>query len=186
MSFLRPINRNYSWFSFEYIAYAANNMGKRYIFVIYMHKSECNSWMFILLLFCLSRRKHIQDKTRWMFIIVPHCVKCFVWYWSVFNQYSYYFHFFCLCPASHLIHCHSHMWVRNFDTTTIMVWLMTLILIHMSYFYFYIFLSYRARSSEPQVVSRHFPIVIAFYIVSSYLQVNNTTYQRVSAWYWKY
>ena len=46
--------------------------------------------------------------------------------------------------------------------------------------------SYRARSSEPQVVSRYQPIVSAFFFVPSFFQGNITTYQKVSAIYWKY
>ena len=34
----------------------------------------------------LSRRNYIQDITSWLFIIVLHFVKSFLWYRSVFNQ----------------------------------------------------------------------------------------------------
>ena len=38
--FLRPINRDYSRFSFDNIAYDANNTGKLCVFVIYRHKGK--------------------------------------------------------------------------------------------------------------------------------------------------
>ena len=60
------------------------------------------------------------------------------------------------------------------------------ILIHMSYIYFYINSSYRARSSEPQVVLSYLPNVSKIFTVSSYFQLNNTTYQNINAWYYKY
>ena len=81
-SFLRPISRNYSRFSFDYIAYFANNTGKCCVFVIYRHRGKCNSLIFILLIFFLLGWKHIQDITMWLFIIGLHLVKSFVWYWS--------------------------------------------------------------------------------------------------------
>ena len=56
----------------------------------------------------------------------------------------------------------------------------------MSYFSFNIISLYHSRSSEPRVVSRYFPIFGAFGTVSSFIQVNNTAYQRVSAISWKY
>ena len=46
---------------------------------------------------------------------------------------------------------------------------------------FNIIISYHAGSSEPRVVSRYSQIVSAFLTVLSYIQVNNTTYQKVSA-----
>ena len=61
----------------------------------------------------------------------------FVWYFSVFNQYSYYRNFFCLRPASCLRGCHRYVWVRYINTTKITVWCMPLILIHMTYFSVY-------------------------------------------------
>ena len=105
-SFLRTINRDYSRLSFDYIAYSANNMGESYVFLIYRHKGKCNSFIFIILIFFLSHRKHIQEKSRWMFIIFLHLVEDFVWYRSVFNQCSYYCDFFHLGPS--LIICHQH------------------------------------------------------------------------------
>ena len=107
--------------SFDYIAYSANVMGQHCVFVIHRHKGKCNSLILILLIFCLSHQKNIQDKTRWLFIIVLHLVKSFVWYQSVLNQYSYYCYFFCLVPTLHLCHHHCHMWLRYFDTTKNMV-----------------------------------------------------------------
>ena len=186
MLFLRPINRDYSRFSFDYITYSANNTGEGCIFVIYQHKGKCNSLIFILLLFCLSHRKHIQDKKRWFFIIVLHFVKSFVWYRSDFTQYNYYRDFFCLGPASRICHHHRHVWVRYFDTTKIMVLCMSSILIHMPYFSFIIIKSHHVRSSEPRVVSKYSYIVSASFTVSSYFQVNNATYQKISAISWKY
>ena len=115
LSFLQPINRDYSRLSFDYIAYSANNTAKHCVFVIYRHKGKCNSLIFILLLFFLSHQKRIQEKTWWMFIIVLHLVKSFVWHWSVFNKYSYYCDLFRLGPASRLCHRHRHMLVRYFD-----------------------------------------------------------------------
>ena len=73
--------------------------------------------------------------------------------------------------------------MQYFDATKIMVLCMSSILIHMSYFSFNIISSYQARSSEPRVVSRYSPIVSASCTVPSYFQVNNTTYQKVSAIY---
>ena len=52
--------------------------------------------------------------------------------------------------------------------------------------YIVIIMSYRARVSELQVVSRYYPIFSSFYTVSSYFLVNSTTYQKVSAISWKY
>ena len=69
---------------------------------------------------------------------------------------------------------------------TNMVLCMSLILIHMPYFYFNIILSYHALSSKPRVVSRYLPTVSEFCRVSSYIQLNITTYQKVSAISWKY
>ena len=74
-SFLRPINRNYSRLSFDYITYSTNNTGECCTLVIYRHKGKCNILIFILLLFCLSHWKHIQYITRWLFIIFLHFVK---------------------------------------------------------------------------------------------------------------
>ena len=161
-------------------------MGGNCVFVIYQHKGKWNSFIFILLLFCLSHQKHIQDKTRWLFIIILHFVKSFVWYLSVFNQYSYYCDLFCLGAAYCIYHRHHHVSVSYSDTTKIMVLCISSILIQISYFSLYIIPSYRARSSEPQFVSRYSPIVSEFCTVLSYFQLNNTTYQKVSAISWKY
>ena len=149
--------------------------------MIYQHKGKYNSLIFLLLSFSLSRREYIQDITRWLFIIFLHFVKRFVWYQSVFYQYNYYCDFFCLGPAYCLCICNFHMWVRYFDTRKIIVLCMSLILTHMSYFDFNIILAYHAQSSEPQVISRYSLIFSAFFPVSSYIQVNNTTYQKVSS-----
>ena len=109
MLLLWLINRGCSWLSFDYIAYSANNTDERCVFVIYRHKGKCNSLIFILLLFCLSRRNNIQDVTRRLSIIVLHFVKISVWYRSVFNQYSFYCELFfraimasLSCPLSHV------------------------------------------------------------------------------------
>ena len=66
--FLRPINCDYSQLSFDYISYSSNNVGKLYVIVIYIHKGKCNSLIFILLIFCLSHLKHVQDKTSWLLL----------------------------------------------------------------------------------------------------------------------
>ena len=97
--FLWTINRNYSLLLFYYTAYSANNTGKHCVFVIYRHKGRWSSLIFIILLFCLSCQKHIQDITSGLFIIGIHFVESLVWYRSVFNQYSYYCDFFFLGPA---------------------------------------------------------------------------------------
>ena len=76
--FLQPISRDYSRFWFDYIISSVNNTGKRCVLMIYRHKGKCNSLIFILLLFLLHQ-KYIQDKTRWLFIIVLQFVKSFVW-----------------------------------------------------------------------------------------------------------
>ena len=65
-SFLRPINRDYSRLLFDYITYSAKNMGEHCVFVIYQHRGKCNSLMFTLLLFCLSRQIPLD----------PHVVYC--------------------------------------------------------------------------------------------------------------
>ena len=73
----------------------------------------------------------------WLFLIFLHFVKKFVWYQSVFTQYSYYCDLFwwgaslCICDR------HRHVWVRYFDTTKTLVWFMSSILIHMTYFSVY-------------------------------------------------
>ena len=46
------------------ISYTLPKYGQIYVFVIYIHKCKCNTLIFILMLFCLSHQKHIQDKTR--------------------------------------------------------------------------------------------------------------------------
>ena len=51
LSFLRPINHNYSWLLFDYIAYSANNMGRRCVIVIYRKKCKCNALIIIPVLF---------------------------------------------------------------------------------------------------------------------------------------
>ena len=97
--FLRPINRDYSRLSFNYITYSADNTGKRCVFVVYLQKGKCYSLIFILLIFCLSHQNNIQNITRWLFIIAVHFLKRSLWYWSVFIQYSYYCALFCMGPA---------------------------------------------------------------------------------------
>ena len=80
LSFLQPIKHDYSRLSFDYNTYSAKNTGKCCVFVIHRRKGKWNALIFILLLFCLSHQKNIQDTTRWLFIIVLHFVKSFVWY----------------------------------------------------------------------------------------------------------
>ena len=53
----------------------------------------------LLLRFVLSHRYNMQDNTGWLFLIVLHSVKRFVWYIFLFTQYSYCRDFFCLGPA---------------------------------------------------------------------------------------
>ena len=115
LSFLRPIKRDYSPLSLDFIAYSVNNAGKRYVFVIYIHKGKGNSLIFILLIFCLLHQKLFQDKTMWLFIIVLHFVKKIVWYLSVFNKYSFYCDLFRLGTTLCLFYRHHHVWVRYFN-----------------------------------------------------------------------
>ena len=144
--FLWLILRDFSRLSFDYIAYSAKNTDKLWVFMIYGYKGKCNSLISILLLFCLSYWKNIQDKRRWLFFILLHFIKSLVWYQSDFIQYSYYRDFFCLGPASRLCDSHGLVWVCYFDTTKIMFWCMSLILIHMTYFSVYtIFISEHYR-----------------------------------------
>ena len=100
MSFLQPINCKYSCLSLYYIAYSANNMGKHFVFVIYRNKGNCNSLIFILLLFWLSHQERFQDKT--------HFVQRFLWYRSFFNQYSYCYDFFCFTTKKWFGVCHRY------------------------------------------------------------------------------
>ena len=95
-------NRDYSRLSFDYIAYSAKNMGKRCVFVIYIHEGNCTTFIFILLWFGLSHWYNIQEITGWPFVIVLQSVKRFVWDHSVLTQYSYYRDFYCSWPASRL------------------------------------------------------------------------------------
>ena len=76
LSFLRPINSNYPWFSFNYISYSANNTGERCVLVIYIHKFKCNSLIFILLLFFYCIEKIFRAKKLIVFIVL-HFVKFF-------------------------------------------------------------------------------------------------------------
>ena len=72
-------------------------------------------------------------------------------------------------------------------TRNIIVSCMSWILVHMSYFYFILIISsYRLRSSEALVFSRYLSIFGSFGTLSSYIQVNNTTYQKVSVISCKY
>ena len=82
---LRPINRDYSRLSFDYIAYSTNNMGERCVFVICRQKGRCNSLVFMLLLF-FYRIKNMFRGGKWVSFIVLHFVKSFLWYRSVLNQ----------------------------------------------------------------------------------------------------
>ena len=113
LPFLRPINRKYSLLLFDYNAYYASNMGKRCVFVIYIHKGKCNSLIFILLIFCLMHRKKSGHNKVVVFMVL-HFVKIFVWYQLIFTPYSYYRDFFCLGPESCLGNWHYHVWVRYF------------------------------------------------------------------------
>ena len=70
----------------------------------------------------------------------------FVWYCSVFTQYSYYCDLLCSGPSSRLCDHRCHVWVRYINTTEITVWCMPSILVHMTYFSFYtIFISEHYR-----------------------------------------
>ena len=53
---------------------------------------------------------------------VLHFVKRFVWFRSVFTQYSYYCDFFYSGPASRICDSHWHRWVRYIGTTNITAW----------------------------------------------------------------
>ena len=53
----------------------------------------------------------------------------FVWYHSVFIQYSYYCDLFCLGPALCLRNLHCHVWVRYIDIKKTMVWCISLLLL---------------------------------------------------------
>ena len=70
---------DYSRLSIDFIAYSANNTGKRCVFVMYIHKGKCTTLIFIILWFGLSHQYYIQDNTWWLFFIVLHIVKRFVW-----------------------------------------------------------------------------------------------------------
>ena len=90
---------------FDYIAYSANNTCKRCVFVIYIHTRKCTTLIFILMWFGLSNGYNIQDNTGWLFLMVLHLVKMFVWNRLVLTQYSYYRDFYCLWPSSPLHDC---------------------------------------------------------------------------------
>ena len=68
----------------------------------YKKVGKCTTLIFILIWFGLLHRYNIQDNTGWLFVIVLHVVKRFVWYCSVFTQYSYYRDFFCSGPSLRL------------------------------------------------------------------------------------
>ena len=55
----------------------------------------------LLLLFGLMHQYNIKDNIWWLFLIVLHVVKHFLWYFLVFTQYIYYCDFFCFRPASY-------------------------------------------------------------------------------------
>ena len=103
-----------------------------------------------------------------------------------FNKCSYYCYLFRSGPVFRLLHHHCHVWVRCFETTNIIFSSMSSIAIHVPYFYFYIILSSHSRCSETWVVSRYLPIFSALQTVSSFIQVKNTTYQKLSAISWKF
>ena len=54
LSFLGPINRDYSWLLFDYIPYSTNNAGRCCVVVIYRHKCKCGALIIILHLLFLS------------------------------------------------------------------------------------------------------------------------------------
>ena len=138
----------------------------------------------ILLLFCLSHQKYIRDKTRWLFIIVLHFVKKFVWYWSVCTQYTYYRDFFCLGPASRLCHFHRLVWVQYFHTTIITIWCMSSILIHITYVRVYticISENYRAIVSYSPTPGQQISVILWNITITVWLQsqVHRLTYYFV-------
>ena len=71
------------------------------------------------MVYCIDKK--IKENTGWLFFTVLHFVKTFVWYRSVFTQYSYYRDFFCLGTALRLHDCHPHGWVHYIDTAIITV-----------------------------------------------------------------
>ena len=68
-------------------------------------------------------------KYRVTVFIVLNFVKRFVWYRSVFTQYSYYNDFFSLGTALDPRYHHCRGWLKYIDTTKITVWCMSLLLL---------------------------------------------------------
>ena len=98
-------NHDYFRLLFDYIAYSASTMGKHCVLVIIIH-----TLILRLLRLGLSHKYNIHNNKGWLFVIVPHFFfDRFVWYCSVFTQYSYYCELVCLGPASGLREWHSHV-----------------------------------------------------------------------------
>ena len=100
--------------------------------------------LFWLLLFEASITSSWSPSSRvsalyWYYKIV---VSMFVWYRSVFTQYSYYHDFFFLGPALRLRNCHRHGWLRYIDTTKITVWCMSLLLLSIDLRWFCYFIMF--------------------------------------------
>ena len=91
--------------SFDYITYSDNNIGKHCVLLICVHKGKCTTFIFILMWFGLSHLCGIQYNTGWLFVIVLHFVKRFVWDRSVLTQYIYYRDFYCLWAVSRIRDC---------------------------------------------------------------------------------
>ena len=69
--------------------------------------------------------------------IVIHFVKSFLWYLSVFNQYSYYCDLFCLGGSLHPRERHCHGLVHYIDTKTITVLIfLSYCLVFIQYIYY--------------------------------------------------
>ena len=71
-------------------------------FEVHSNESACRKSGRLGLEQVLLHRYNIQDNTGWIFLLVLHFVKRFVWYHSVLSQYSYFRDFYCSWPASRL------------------------------------------------------------------------------------
>ena len=156
--------------------------GQHSVFDIVIVTCECAVSNLQTLWSCVCHRYEYTCLTLFLYYFVFP----FALFWTTgrgFKQYRYYCYLFHLGTAKRLWHRHNHVWVICFGTMNIMVSCMSSILIHMSYFYFYIILSFHLRCSGPRVVSRYLQIFNTLCTVSSFIQVKNTTYQKVSAIY---
>ena len=84
----------------------------------------------------------------------------FVWYRSVFTQFSYYWDFFCSEPASRLRDIHCHGWVRYIDTTIItvlrFVWFCS---VFTQYSYYHDFF---CSGPESRICNHHRPVWVRY------------------------